>query len=166
MRKRFPWWVLAIPASLIFVVIALYFITAKWEQGHVEARTRCADPTIRKDRTVEQCVSYLMSYYHIYSQLPKVGFGAVVSAQPQPKAQPLSMVRQPILTEVVENNVYLFTPGDDGETSDDVQLDRVLRNIGDKYRITGLVITERKRYVAGNLASLGIAQARIIVEPK
>lgn len=88
MRKRFPWWILTIPVSLVFVVVALYFLTAKWEQVHVEARTRCADPTVRKDRTVESCVSYLMSYYHIYSQLPKVGFGAVVSAQEQKAEAP------------------------------------------------------------------------------
>ena len=91
-----------------------------------------------------------------YVEVP--GLEAKVSAQ--------NAVRTSTLTEIVEGNVYLFTPGNDGETSDDVQLDRVLRNFGDKYRITGLVITERKRNVGSDIVLVGIAQARIIVESK
>lgn len=86
MRKRILQ-VLAVLASVVFVVWASYFIQMKWEQVHAEAKTRCADPDVRKDRTVEGCVSYLMSYYHIYSQLPKTGFGTVVSAQEQSQGQ-------------------------------------------------------------------------------
>ncbi|MFZ2763963.1 MAG: hypothetical protein WAX80_02935 [Minisyncoccia bacterium] len=161
MMKRFLQ-ILALLAAVLFVAGGLYLVSNKWEQVEAEAKSRCADPAVRKDRTVERCVSYLMSYYHIYSRLPDVGFGAIVSAQ-VPQA---STVRPSTLTEVVANNIYLFRPGDDGETSDDVQLDLVLRNFGDKYRITGLVITERKRNIGHGVVIMGIAQARIIVEPK
>ena len=89
----------------------------------------------------------------------KVGT-VVVAQQPSP-------VRLRTLTELVENNVYLFIPGDNSETGDDDQLDRVLQNLGEKYRITGLVITERRRNTTSSgIVLVGITQARIIVEPR
>lgn len=159
MRKHGPQ-VLAVVAVICFGVAGFFFLNMKWYEANSEAQTRCVDPTVRKERTVEGCVSEMMLYYHMNSRLPQIG--VVVAAQ----TQPLRAVRPSTITVVVKDNIYLFTPGDDGETSDDVQLDRTLRNMGDKYHITGLVITERRRYSSGNIVLFGIAQVRIIVEPK
>lgn len=80
MRKRILR-VLAILASVTFVVGASYFIVTKWDEASAEAKSRCADPAVQKSRTIERCVSDMMLYYHLYSRLPKVG--VVVSAQQQ-----------------------------------------------------------------------------------
>jgi hypothetical protein len=158
MSRRGAILTLVILGGLTIVIVSINSMTMKRAEAETEAGTRCADPAVRNDRTIERCVGDMMSYYHINRQLPR--FGVALEARQR------SEIRTATLSWILTNNIYLFTPGDNGETGDYDQLDHTLQNIDYRYRVISVQITERKRYIAGNITSDGIAHARIFVELK
>ncbi|OHA91394.1 MAG: hypothetical protein A2758_02965 [Candidatus Zambryskibacteria bacterium RIFCSPHIGHO2_01_FULL_49_18] len=98
--------VLYVLGGLVFIALAVMTFrtgSQRWDEAMAEAKVRCADLTVRKDRTVEQCLTYMRSYYHINSRLPQFGFGAVVSAQEKKSV----FVSEPSTVHLPEDEVFV-----------------------------------------------------------
>lgn len=147
-----------VSALAILVVVVGSYVMKKEGEARAEARVRCADPAVQKGRTFEACVYDMMSYYLLNKRLPQME--VAVSAEES------SPVRQTTLTELVEGNVLLFTPGKGQEVGDDDLLRYTLLNLGDKFRITDVEIKENSRDAGHGLMVPGIEYAYIIVAPK
>ncbi len=101
----------SVSALAIIATLVTSYGMMKEDEARVEARVLCADPAIQKGRTLDVCVYDMMSFYHLNKGLPQME--VAVSAE---ESTPM---RQTTLTELVEGNIFLFTPGDRQELSDD-----------------------------------------------
>ena len=147
-----------VSALAILVVVVGSYVMKKEDEARAEARVRCVDPAVRKGGTLEVCVAEMMWFYHMNKRLPQLE--VAVSAEES------SPVRQTTLTELVKGNIFLFTPGEGQELSDDDLLQYELRNLGERFRITDLEIKENSRDAGHGLVVPGIEYAYIIVTPK
>ena len=156
--RKMSGYILALSIGVVLAAGVTFVGMKKQNEAAAEAGARCTDPVVRKGRTLEVCVYDMMSFYHLNKSLPQLE--VTVSAEEPIRARPIPV------TELVKDNVFLFTPGDRQEVSDDDLLHYELRNLGERFRITNVEIKVNSRDAGHGLMINGIEYAYIIVAPK